>query len=120
MTNQLQPPGTVAVPGVRFLYVESPNQRAFDKFFPEVGRWLKANSLLASGGLITQNVVITIPSGARFFGISFHGAEEIWNRGVVEAARERGYRIGRLDGSVLIVDDERIDLSSCEIEEFEY
>ena len=98
-------PGSIEVPGRVFLYLEHADPAQFQQTFDAISEQCEGERMPASGGIITENVILTIPSGASFCGLSFKGDVVRWEAGVASFAKANGCRVLRVRGGQVEVSD---------------
>ncbi len=113
-------PGLPKVPHREFLYVEHDGDAgAFLRVFDELADVAWTQSRPSSGGVITENAVLTVPSGERFFCVSYKGDLQSWRNGLAAGARALGRRTATVDGTVLQASDGVVwPLDACELGEY--
>jgi hypothetical protein len=109
-------PGTVAVQGREFLFLESEGPGAFRELFPRITK-SGPSPLPSSGGAINEEAAVVLPGGKRLHGLSFRGDLLGWRRKVIECAETHGLLWGQIVGqSIRLSDGNVFDLSNCLLE----
>ena len=111
-------PGTFDVPGKRFVYIENGDPARLSDLFSDLGGFIEDNvKPLPTGGMLTTNTAIRIPSGICYYGISVKGEMDRWEQGIQAFAEARGLRTGRVTGHALVSSDGAIHpLEACTFE----
>lgn len=105
MGYQRRVPGTREVPGRAFLYLQHRAGASFLPTFRSLGEFIENNTdRYPTGGMITENVRITLPDGRVFYGISFKGDLERWAAGIRKYADVNGLSIAAVEGDQLVTD----------------
>lgn len=92
--------------------------KALNKVFDQVT--LSDPPLVKYGGALAENCTLTLPSGACFVGMSYHGDLDGWRRQIVAGAQAQGVRTARIGGEQVVVDDgETAKLADCNVLLFE-
>jgi len=111
-------PGTVAEAGRRFLYLEQSYRAKFSKTFRAIGDHIEQTTVrYPDGGMITENTRVTLPDGRVFYGLSFKGDVDEWERGVKRFASEHQLRVAVVEhGEIKVEDETSYPLGECAIE----
>lgn len=106
-------PGTVFVPGREFRYVNCDNEPNLAELFRRVTGAVQP-TLAKSGAVVTENCVLTIPDGGRFFALSYKGDIEGWREQIGRGAKLKGKLLAQIEGNVLAIEDGRsFPLAEC-------
>lgn len=108
-------PGTTAVQGRQFLFVEDQGAESFRKFFPKITKF--GNSPLpVGGGAINEEAMVRLPDGTEMYGVSFKGDLEGWRRKIIEAAEANELRWGEIKGGAIrLSNGDEYDLEVCHL-----
>ena len=122
-TNNRNIPGTITVEGRAHLSVSDDGE----DFFTKRSRSVKRQSLFdrvtslfkiaQSGGVISENCKLRLPTHELFHGLSYKGDIEGWRKQIEKGAEHLGLLTGKVSNNSIELSDGRIyALSDCEIE----
>jgi hypothetical protein len=115
-------PGSIHNPLREFIYVECAGSASdFMAIFDQIGQCAsKRGDRIPTGGMITENVVLTVPGGFRVFGISYKGDIAGWREAVIETAKTLQLRTATIGGSALLTNDGASwPLADCLVDSYE-
>lgn len=93
-------PGSVAVPGREFLYLEWSGPGAFEEVFPLLLAG-GATEGPASGGMLNEAAVVTTPAGTSYHGVSYRGDLARFRAGLIAWCRAGNRTWAEVDGGML-------------------
>lgn len=116
-------PGTIKVEGREYLYISDDGEDLFTKG----GRTVKGQSLFdkvnslfkiaQSGGVISENCKLRLPTNELFHGLSYKGDIEGWRKQIEQGAEQLGLLTGEISENNIELSDGRIyALSDCKVE----
>lgn len=116
-------PGTIKVEGREYLYISDDGE----DFFTKSSRTVKKQSLFdkvtslfeiaQSGGVISENCKLRLPTNELFHGLSYKGDIEGWRKQIEQGAEQLGLLTGKISENNIELSDGRIyALSDCKIE----
>lgn len=116
-------PGTIKVEGREHLYISDNGE----DFFAKSSRAVKRQSLFdkvtslfeiaQSGGVISENCKLWLPTGELFHGLSYKGDIEGWREQIKQGAEQLGLLIGKIyKNKIELLDGRSYALSDCKIE----
>lgn len=116
-------PGTIKVEGREHLYISDDGEG----FFTKSSRTIEKQSLFdkvtslfeiaQSGGVISENCKLRLPTNELFHGLSYKGDIEGWRKQIEQGAELLGLLAGKISENNLELSDGRIyALSDCKIE----
>lgn len=116
-------PGTIKVEGREHLYISDDG----GGFFAKSSRTIKRQSLFdkvtslfeiaQSGGVISENCKLRLPTNELFHGLSYKGDIEGWRKQIEQGAEQLGLLTGKISENNIELSDGRIyALSDCKIE----
>ena len=109
-------PGIEPVEGREFRYLEWQSTDGFRELFPKISAFGES-ALPSHGGILNEESTIILPTGERFFGLSFRGDLEGWDRKVFDCADANGVRVGRITERKLVISDGmEVALDRCEVQ----
>jgi hypothetical protein len=112
-------PGTKNVPGREFRYVSCGTATNLGDLFEKLLRQVQP-LIPQSGAAITENCELTLPSGERFFALSYRGELENWRKQVEQGAKILGLKVAKIVDDRFVVDDgQDIELGKCKVEFFQ-
>lgn len=116
-------PGTIKVEGREYLYISEDGEDFFTKNSRAVEKqslFDKVTSLFEiaqSGGVISENCKLRLPTNELFHGLSYKGDIEGWRKQIEQGAELLGLLTGKISENNLELSDGRIyALSDCKIE----
>lgn len=108
-------PGTVAVEGREYWYVEDDGSGDFDASFLKVVLAVDP-PLHARGGALTGGCELTLPDGRKFHALSYKGDLDGWRAQIAQGARKLGLDAARaIDGELVLANGLTIPISECEV-----
>jgi len=108
-------PGIYPIEGREFRYLEWKSTEGFRELFPKISSFGDSN-LPSHGGILNEETVITLPTGERFFGVSFRGDLAGWDQKISDCAAANNLRVGRVIKRMLkLSDGTEVSLGACEI-----
>lgn len=116
--NEREIPGLIPVEWREYRYV---SDDGYDKFvgkglFDKVINKIEP-PIPTSGGAITENCKLWLPSGELLHALSYKGDIEGWRKQIEQGANELGLLTGKIVGGEIILSDNRnYALSVCRIE----
>lgn len=114
--DQRSVPGAVVIEGTEFIYYEDDGKSAAKKQFDLL---LDSAGVISarSGGIVSDNCHISVPSGTRFHALSYHGDIVGWRSAVEVGANHRCLLLARVLADKFVISDGRsFLLSECKIE----
>ncbi|MCY2930867.1 MAG: hypothetical protein NTV86_15530 [Planctomycetota bacterium] len=106
-------PGTIAIEGREFLYVEYQDAAQFRKCFFHI----PCDPLPREGGIINEEVTVTLAQEIQLHGVSYKGDIEGWRRCLLGWCRKSGLIWGKVVGdSIALSNGETKWLRDCKIE----
>ena len=115
LTSLRDVPGFVKYPDSDCRYVEGKSASSFGTYFRQLCVFDSSN-VPKEGGMVNEQVEISLPTGESFFCISYRGDLDGWRSKIEDYARVSGARYGRIEGDLIVLSDGgSADLGSCEI-----
>ncbi|RIY35240.1 hypothetical protein CKY20_11055 [Capnocytophaga canis] len=116
-------PGTIEVEGREYLYISDNGE----DFFTKSSRTTKKQSLFdkvtslfeiaQSGGVISENCKLKLPTDELFHGVSYKGDIEGWRKQIEQGAEQLGLLTGKILENKIELSDGRIyTLLDCQVE----
>jgi hypothetical protein len=106
-------PGSIAIEGREFLYVQYSDDAQFRKCFFRI----PCVPLPAEGGILNEEVTIALPQEIRLHGVSYKGDIDGWRRCLLEWCMKSGLVWGEIVGdSIVLSNGETQPLQDCKIE----
>ncbi len=116
-------PGTIEIEGREHLYISDDG----DNFFTKKDRALKKQSLFdkvtsqfelaQSGGVISENCKLWLPTEELFHGLSYKGDIVGWRKQIEKGAEKLGLLTGKIISDNIHLSDGRVyNLSDCKVE----
>lgn len=96
-------------------FIEARNIKDFGNAFKEIG---KHGVFPIKGGMIEHGVVVTLPDGRSFFGVSYKGEIDRWRAALVASCKASG-RIWAWveEGSLALSSGESVLIETLKVEE---
>lgn len=111
-------PGTTPVEWREHRYVSDDGNDKFvgKGFFDKLTNIIEP-SIPTSGGAITENCKLWLPSGELLHALSYKGDIEGWRKQIEQGAKELGLFTGKIiDNKIILSDNRTYDLSDCRVE----
>lgn len=118
INDKIEIPGITPVEWREYRYVSDDGNDHFigEGLFISVTNKIKP-LIPKSGGAITENCKLWLPSGELLHALSYKGDIEGWRKQIEQGAKELGLFTGKIVGSEIILSDNRhYELASCKIE----
>ena len=113
-------PGSIVVEGRAFLYFQMPSYMEFKTIFRKIGQWVNAaGEVPKTGGMVSENVEVEAPDRRRFYGLSFKGDRERWERAILRFAEEHRVPVARVSNDRIYTSDSEFLLSQCRVTFFQ-
>jgi hypothetical protein len=111
-----QIPGTIQVEGREFLYLEISSGNEFSELMDRIFISCPTVPQPRSGGVLGENVWITLGDNTVLFGISYKGDLEGWRKKILAFCKENGRRfaIPSSDG-LMFADGSAVPFSDCKV-----
>lgn len=113
-------PGMVPVPGRKFVYVLATPDQDLDGVFASIQAFGRINiekeKRPKSGALLDEQISLVTPNRCKFYGFSFRGDLEGWQRILQEYASLHKLKLAEIRNNLLYIDDgTSYPLEKCDI-----
>lgn len=110
-------PGTEAVGGREFIYLEASKSRKFSGLMREVLSSSPATPMPQSGGILEEKARLVLPDKTTLLAVSFKGDLQGWRNKILGFCGEKGLKWAVIKEQFLASSDgAKIPLADCQVE----